>query len=140
MQSVLRSWLALLLGFSGRSSRAQFWLVTLPMGAAFYALTKDVIPETLSGLFEFLLTLLPFISIIASSVKRLHDMNWRGWWIIVWYFAMYLALAEALDRKADTEGLIFNALLLMPGVLLGLVPGTHGVNRFGPEPIALRSN
>ncbi|MCM3881709.1 MAG: DUF805 domain-containing protein [Vicinamibacterales bacterium] len=110
------------------------------MGAVFYALTKDVTPETLSGLFIFLLSLLALISIVASSVKRLHDMNWRGWWIIVWYFAMYVAVAEALDRKADTEGLIFNAVLLMPGVLLGLVPGTHGVNRFGREPIALRSN
>lgn len=111
------------------------------MSATLYAVTLNEIPFTL---WYFVLlglpALLATISIAAISVKRLHDLNRSGWWIVVWYFAMYLAVAEALDRGADTESPIFNAVLLAPLVALGLFPGTPGANRFGPEPTTLRAN
>ncbi len=64
--------------FSGRASRSEYWwfflfnfLVSLGCG---------MISDTLSGLFS-LAVLLPSL---AVGVRRLHDIDKSGWFLLVW--------------------------------------------------------
>jgi uncharacterized membrane protein YhaH (DUF805 family) len=76
----------------------------------------------------------------ATTIKRLHDRNKSGWWIIAFFVAPALlnGIADALD-DSNTE-----VLLLLVAVSLNLwgffelllLKGTRGPNRFGPDPLA----
>ena len=50
---------------------------------------------------------------ISVGVRRLHDLDKSGWWLLVWLVP------------------ILGALLL---IYWFVQAGTHGANRFGPEP------
>lgn len=69
--------------FSGRARRQEFWMFVLFNGLASVALgVVDGILGTngaLGGLYS-LAVLIPFL---AVSVRRLHDTDRSGWWILV---------------------------------------------------------
>ena len=54
-----------------------------------------------------------FYLIIAQSIKRLHDLDLRGWWLL-------LTLVPVVS--------------LVLGAGMQFVPGTAGANRFGADP------
>jgi uncharacterized membrane protein YhaH (DUF805 family) len=101
--------------FSGRSRRSEFWifalvnfLVSLALG-----LIEAVVglPPSLSVIYA-LFVLIPWI---AVTVRRLHDTDRSGWWILVWFVPVIG---------------FFVMLLFM------ILEGTKGPNRFGPDPKA----
>ncbi len=62
--------------FNGRASRAEFWLFSL-----FFTVLgtlADLLPIPIP-LIVSLIFIIPGISI---SVRRLHDVNYRGWWAL----------------------------------------------------------
>ncbi len=68
--------------FSGRATRKEFWLFYL-----FYMIVLcslyliDIAIETyILNLLFILVTFLPFL---AVSVRRLHDTNRTGWWVLI---------------------------------------------------------
>jgi uncharacterized membrane protein YhaH (DUF805 family) len=67
--------------------------------------------------------------LIAVFVKRLHDLNVSGWWMV----AML-----ALPPLSKATGVDLGILFLVPTVLLGLFAGTADDNRFGSDPRARR--
>jgi uncharacterized membrane protein YhaH (DUF805 family) len=103
-----------LFGFTGRINRAKFWLGLLigylsAFAGIFIAAALD------PGGAALLLFAIPgFWMIFAVHTKRLHDMDRSAWWLI--------------------------AVCLIPGffLALGLIPGTEGDNRFGPDPLPAR--
>lgn len=111
--------------FSGRSRRKEYWLF-----AAFIFVVEVVLqalfisggnPFTgVSPLFWLVLVLLclfvlaSFIPSLAVSVRRLHDQDRSGWFLL-------LLLIPFLG------GLIILAMMCLPG--------THGPNRFGADPL-----
>jgi uncharacterized membrane protein YhaH (DUF805 family) len=75
----------------------------------------------------------------ATTVKRLHDRNKSGWWIVPFFLAPNL-LGEVGGWLGDSYPV--NFLMLVLGVLSfwGFVEmlclrGTKGPNRFGPDPL-----
>jgi uncharacterized membrane protein YhaH (DUF805 family) len=52
--------------------------------------------------------------LIAVSAKRQHDFNFSAWWALVHFVP------------------VFGSLILL--LVDGAMPGTHGPNRFGPDP------
>jgi uncharacterized membrane protein YhaH (DUF805 family) len=104
--------------FSGRSSRAEFWLYVL-----FYiilvviaSLIDVFIFRTIEGGVGILATLVLLVHIIpglAVSIRRLHDTDRSGWWIFITLIP-----------------------LIGPIWLLVLycLEGTPGANRFGAAP------
>lgn len=105
--------------FEGRAQRAEYWYFVL-----FYIIVYTVLgfldgsltragdePQwgLLTGVFA-LGTLLPSL---AVSVRRLHDTNRSGWWLLL----MFVPLVGQLV-----------VLVFM------ILDGTHGDNRFGPDP------
>ncbi|HWX05637.1 MAG TPA: DUF805 domain-containing protein [Bradyrhizobium sp.] len=78
--------------------------------------------------------------VTAATVKRLHDRNRSGWWII-----LFLVVPPLFNRFDDLFGDSWTVLFLglFAGVLWywGLIEmlflkGTRGPNRFGPDPLA----
>ena len=103
---------------SGRARRAEFWWFTL------FAVILGLIATGLDimlgmgssfGLFNIIVSLGLLLPNFCVTVRRLHDQDRSGWWILV-------ALVPAIG-----------AIILLVFMILR---GTEGDNRFGPDPLA----
>jgi uncharacterized membrane protein YhaH (DUF805 family) len=105
------NWWALFLGFSGRINRAKYWLCVLASCVSiFVALFLSI--DVLENDYAAILALVPsFWIYLAATVKRLHDLDRSGWWLIPWLF------------------------IPAGQVILGILPGTPGMNRYGSDPL-----
>ena len=77
----------------------------------------------------------------ATTVKRLHDRDRRGWWIVPLLIAPDI-FNRLAGRLPDTYAvgvleLVAFVLCLWGFVELLCLRGTRGPNRFGPDPLAL---
>jgi len=107
--------------FSGRAPRAEYWWFYLLSVVAYLVATiVDSIlgtDETLGsfGIITLVVSLGLLIPSLAAGVRRLHDTDRSGWWLLI--------------------GLIplLGALVLLFFFVSG---GTKGDNRFGPDPYA----
>ena len=75
--------------------------------------------ESRIGLFTSIFVLLTFIPYLSVSVRRLHDTNRTGWWVLI-------AIIP-----------IIGAVWL---IVLYCFKGNRGVNRFGEDPLSLERN
>ncbi len=82
---------------------------------------------------------------IAVAVKRLHDRNHSGWWCLAFIYAPWLvdftlhALGDPLARWPLFDAghnVAFMVIGIGIFVELGILRGTAGDNRFGPDPLA----
>ena len=92
-----------------------FVLVTIPVGpgqsahdlsvGVFFALA--VVSNKLSGLFT-LAILVPFL---AVTVRRLHDTNRSGWWLLSWFVPLvgWLILVVLLVQEGDRPRFVQSA-------------------------------
>jgi uncharacterized membrane protein YhaH (DUF805 family) len=141
--------------FSGRAPRAEFWWYTLAVIVA--AIIAMVIERTLGfgRLFleyvplTMLIVLGTFIPSLAVQVRRLHDTNKPGWWLLAMYvpYAVLLLMTPGMTGGAMAGtapsggsiavfGLLGLVILVMAIVLLVfyVLPGTRGPNNYGPDP------
>ena len=126
--------LRLFFSFYGRTKRSMYW-VGMGVVYAMFFLTmivwsnfqSDYTVSFIVGLWM----LLWLSSIFAIASKRLHDLSFPAWWLLVAVVVGFLAtlsrvaLAEQISSVALGSGLI----------LLGCFKGASGANRFGDEPI-----
>ncbi|WP_374674615.1 DUF805 domain-containing protein [Ideonella sp.] len=103
-------------GLRGRLNRRDFWLwgvlALLAMGIVFMALLEIA---GLSGeRAEEVANLLIAWPAIAVSVKRWHDRDRSGWWVLIALVPLIGTLWALIDN--------------------GFLRGTAGPNRFGPAP------
>lgn len=101
--------------FQGRSPRSEFWWFALFYFVATLAIGMiGVISETLAGIINFVFWLGLLIPSIAVGVRRLHDTDRTGWWLLI--------------------GLIpvIGTIVL---IVFFVQRGTPGDNRFGPDPL-----
>ena len=114
-------WRQFLFSVQGRVGRQQYWvmvLLSVPfiLAAAVIngGLQRD--PAETPGI----LVLLPMVwAAVAVTVKRWHDRNKSGWWILI----------NLIPVVGDLWSLIEN----------GFLKGTPGENRFGPDPLERKS-
>jgi uncharacterized membrane protein YhaH (DUF805 family) len=139
--------------FTGRAPRAEYWWFVLAMVILFVVLT---IIESILGLNKMImgvygpLTVLLWLGLLVPSlavgVRRLHDTNRSGWWLLL---MVPYALAAVMMVRAASQATVTG---VAPGFgaagLLGLVglaccivllvfyclPGTTGDNNYGPDP------
>ena len=107
--------------FSGRSRRKEYWyfvLFSLVVSLALSAVDAllGTFPSSANvGLLGGIYGLAVLIPSIAVSVRRLHDIDRTGWWVLI-----------------SLVPVIGSIVLLVFAVL----DGTPGQNRFGPNPKA----
>ena len=119
MPGLMTAYQWLFFGFRGRISRQAYWLTFFFIVAILgFALQPTIDPETgalslRGGALAVAAMLVAIIANIAIGVKRLHDFNAPG---------------------------LFAVTLFVPGLsviatlIIGLVPGNRGPNRFGEAP------
>lgn len=108
--------LRLLLDPRGRIARGTWWLygVLLPLGLGVLLHALLGIARIRAEFAEHVVNVLLLWPTLAVSIKRWHDRNHSGWWVLV-------VLVPVVG-------------LLVTLVVNGCLPGTRGSNRFGPEP------
>lgn len=125
-----------LFSFRGRVTRLDYWLFHLAWFGAMAVLGVFLIVSgvfvregnallpwvvvTIAGL-AYLASIWPYLAI---SIKRCHDRNKSGWWMLLW---IGLSLIPYVGVLAGLWCL----------VELGFLDGTQGPNRFGPSPKGL---
>lgn len=104
--------------FSGRASRSDYWFFVLTLALfAFAAAILDSLFGTTNpngGLFLDTVFVAHLVPQLAALARRLHDIGWSGWWLLV--------------LLTGVGGLFLLAL--------ACVPGTEGPNPYGAAPIA----
>ena len=78
--------------------------------------------------------------VVATTVKRLHDRNRSGWWIIP-FFVVPPLFYRFDDLLGDSWAAFFLGLAVIVLCLWGFIEllflrGTRGPNRFGPDRLA----
>lgn len=105
--------------FKGRAQRKEYWYFVLISIVIFVALNivdhsiGTVVSKSGIGLFSGFYSVVVFIPNIAVSIRRLHDTNRTGWWILVNFIPL------------------IGLLILLVFFVLDSTPGD---NRFGPNP------
>lgn len=103
--------------FEGRANRPQYWYFVLTQFLAFFILELlCVIPFVNIIAFLALLVLLLglIVPALAVAVRRLHDTNRSGWWLLLYFVP------------------IVGAIVLLVFMCL---EGTKGANKYGDEPV-----
>jgi uncharacterized membrane protein YhaH (DUF805 family) len=135
----------LLFRFEGRINRAKYWLAVLIWFLVWAAVFSATFGLALIGSYGlmmwvviiFLLLVPSVLSGVAIGIKRLHDRDKSGWWLLVFYLGP--ALFDALGRGTGTVGALFTltsaAISIWGFVELGCLRGTEGPNTYGPDPL-----
>jgi uncharacterized membrane protein YhaH (DUF805 family) len=105
--------------FTGRASRSEYWywvlfyfIVMIVAAVIDYALFETDTGTGPIGSLAGLAMLLPSLSV---AVRRLHDIDRSGWWVLLWLIP------------------IIGWIIL---IIWYCTKGTPGPNRFGPDPLA----
>jgi uncharacterized membrane protein YhaH (DUF805 family) len=144
--------------FSGRASRAEFWvffvvnyLILLLLGVlAFAAVLGLVKVPGLPGLgmavigllvgvgIVALVALLMLIPMLAVVVRRLHDSGRSASWLLLYAPVVVLNLLATTTRMPELRQLavFLEATINIVMFVLMLLPSSPGVNRYGPSSTA----
>jgi len=139
--------------FSGRAPRAEYWWFVLAMVIVFVALS---IVESIVGLNKMILgvygplTVLLWLAVLVPSlsvgVRRLHDTDRSGWWlllmvpygvaVVLMLRSMWAAAAAGTPPGFGAAGILmligFACLITL--LVFYCLAGTPGDNRYGPNP------
>jgi uncharacterized membrane protein YhaH (DUF805 family) len=156
------NWGHLLFGFSGRINRAKWWLTVLVsiIISVVAAIIGAVVGETANNILSLAVFIPQFWISLAAGVKRLHDLNRTGAWLVLFYIgpvilvifffviagvdvAAALVSGETLDSATIARvGMIGGIVLLLIFILglwaliwFGCLRGTVGPNQYGPDPL-----
>jgi uncharacterized membrane protein YhaH (DUF805 family) len=122
----------LLFSFQGRANRAKWWLVALGIlvvevilfAAIFGGAAMSGDPEQIAaaigpfaGIVIFVFAVIATWISIAVAVKRYHDRNKSGWWVLIVFVPVIGGLWYLIE--------------------CGFLSGTTGPNTYGPDPLAV---
>ena len=105
-----------LFSFEGRVTRLEYWMFYVPLiiGYIIVFIFAAVFGEEAATIILYLFGLVLFWSLIAIQVKRWHDRDKSGWWILI-NFIPIIGFWAVIEN--------------------GFLPGTEGKNRFGEDPL-----
>jgi uncharacterized membrane protein YhaH (DUF805 family) len=142
------NWGHLFFKFDGRVNRAKFWIaalifaaINIVMAVLEYATDQNVVVQALNSMLGIVI----LISSIAVGVKRLHDRNKSGWYLLLFYLVPSIlvvigvligAFVEDSTIIATVLGLLAFAIGVWAFIEMGCLRGTIGVNQYGPDPVS----
>lgn len=101
--------------FSGRAPRKEYWLFVLAyfVGMLICTAADASLGFREVGPFRGIFSIAMILPILAVAARRMHDTDRVGWWILIGFVPII--------------GWIWF-------LVLAVLPGTPGANRFGPDP------
>ena len=101
--------------FSGRANRKQFWLYALWLCVVYIVIgiLSAALGEKAGNAVIVLVWLALIVPNLAMIVRRLHDTDRSGWWVLISFLPL------------------IGGLILF---VFEVLPGTPGENRFGSQP------
>ncbi|MBU1377541.1 MAG: DUF805 domain-containing protein [Alphaproteobacteria bacterium] len=139
-----------LFSFQGRARRGVYWLSTVPLAlimlvAVGLTMAEDERVPVAVIVFAVAVIAVTLLGIIAVSVRRLHDRNKSGWWMLLYWLAPTL-LAPGVEGEAalislpipganTVFALLSVGLSVWSFVDLACLKGSPRGNRFGPDPL-----
>lgn len=129
----------------GRLNRKNFFLVIL--GALFIGITYGILlgsfPESSVALeigVEIVFGLFSVIT-IPASLRRAHDIGWKGTWVLV--SGIFMSVVTMLQYVISSDGAVFGALAsfvlvaeIVIGIFLVFVVGDVEANKYGEKDTA----
>jgi uncharacterized membrane protein YhaH (DUF805 family) len=126
---------SLLFSFNGRINRAKFWLVHIAANIVWIILMGILVAVTggsltpdakgnmpdigggpIGAVIAFVLLIALLWISLAIGVKRWHDRNKSGWWVLIAFVPVIGGLWYLIE--------------------CGFLKGTSGPNTYGPDPLA----
>ena len=119
-------------------------IVNIVFGVIQYAL------GSVGQILGFIVLIAIFVSGIAVALKRVHDRNRPGWWLVIFYIAPvvlmavggFLTIAGLASESMEGIGMIAMIFYIAGGAIaiwafveLGCLRGTVGPNQYGPDPL-----
>ncbi|MFF0469908.1 DUF805 domain-containing protein [Micromonospora zamorensis] len=107
-------------GFAGRARRSEYWWFAL--FAVIVSIVAAILDSALGLTFEngsttgfigLVVNLALLLPTLAVAVRRLHDTDRTGWWVLIGLVPLVGAIVLIVFFVSDS---------------------THGANRFGPSP------
>jgi len=112
----------LLFTFEGRIGRKAYWFAVVVLFAA--GLAASLVDKLLfadpDSVLSLVVALVSFVASIAVGVKRWHDRDKSGWWVLIILVPLIGWIWTIVEN--------------------GFLPGTPGPNRYGPDPLARSFN
>jgi uncharacterized membrane protein YhaH (DUF805 family) len=136
----------------GRASRREFWMFTLFVwivavvmialligvaGASALSVGNGFNPAGYGGLLAgaglgmmafmlifYVWALLTGVASISVTIRRIHDLNYSGWFLVLYYV---VAIVAAIISKW------LYLLVLIGGIVVMCLPGTKGANSYGRD-------
>ncbi|MDL2281082.1 DUF805 domain-containing protein [Selenomonadales bacterium OttesenSCG-928-I06] len=93
------------------------WLLSFIISSILYTTMQEQ-----GIILAFVLTLPLTLASISLGIRRLHDLNYRGWWLVGLLALCCIPVVQVLA--------------IIPVLLLLCVRGTKGANKFGQDPLA----
>lgn len=130
----------LLFSYQGRINRAKYWLAVL---CYFIATLVAMAVAFFIPIIGLILAVVIYIAMLVSGIfvgiKRLHDRDKSGWWLLLFYVVPGVlsgaGQASGSQSIAMVAGLISLAITIWMIVELGCLRGTVGGNQYGPDPL-----
>ena len=131
--------------YQGRINRAKFWLAALIYFIVGIVVAIVALIPVLGQLVALVVNIAVMVSSVFVGIKRLHDRNKTGWWLLPYYFvpmilfgiSFYLGyMADEATPLSMLTSLLGLAAMLWVFVDLGCLRGTIGPNQYGPDPVA----
>lgn len=118
--TAVKSVLSQYVGFAGRARRSEYWwfalftvLVSIVASVLDNALGLTFVDGSSNGFIGLVVSLALLLPTLAVAVRRLHDTDKTGWWLLIGLVP------------------IVGAIVL---IVFFVQDGTPGANRFGPSP------
>jgi uncharacterized membrane protein YhaH (DUF805 family) len=149
-------WTTLLFSFEGRINRGKYWLAILIYTLAWFVFIigtlfwlgglniDNLFTLAGAGLLVWLVGVLLLIagvwSGLATGIKRLHDRDKSGWWIILFWLAPSALSSIQNSMPWLGGGFVLSLAAMAIGIWafveLCCLRGTAGPNQYGPDPLA----
>lgn len=132
--------------FNGRARRKEYWMFTLfniLISLGFLMLDMLLFdhdpsdPED-TAILRSIYSLAVLLPGLAVSVRRLHDINRSGWWMMILFVPVIAAaIVGATGFVASGILIVFGIVILVAAIVLLVfhaTEGTKGPNKYGPDP------
>ena len=145
MGEIIKLFLSNTFVYKGRSTRTEFWLPVFALIIPIYFVISIINYLILNQHMEYLIpfaTIFPLIEaatilpLISAAVRRMHDRNISGWWLLGGIVVAILTFAFGVGGAFQTgkEQYIYVALLSMILqvclIIVLCLRGTEGRNRY----------